>query len=500
MKQSTTALILLVMAVLLLQAPAGAQDLQLEDMVVEHTTPNGMKFLLIDRETAPVFSAVIQYRVGGVDEPLGQTGVAHMYEHMAFKGTPIVGIKDYAAEKPLLERINQLGEEITFEVAKGELADASRIQALQSEKEILVEQHKQLVVKDELWDTYLRHGGTGLNASTSKDVTTYYISLPNNRLEMWALMEAQRMQAPVLREFYSERDVVAEERRMRTETNPGGMLYEQFIAAAYTAHPYGTPTIGWMQDINNLTASGAREFFQKYYSPSNAVAAIVGDIDIDETIEIVDKYFGAVESAPPPPEVAIEEPEQKGERRVVVEWDAQPQIMIGYHKPTLPHKDDYVFDVIDSILTRGRTSRLYTEAIKEKKMARYISTFGAPGSRYNNLFVIASEPIEPFTTADIEELVYAELDRLATEPVSERELEKVRNQIVADSIRALNSNMGLARQLTYFQSVGGDWRYLVDYVENISQVTAEDIMRVAAEYFRPRNRTVAVIQKVEEAS
>lgn len=474
--------------------PAGHS---LEERVVEHVTANGMKFLLMKRGTAPVFSAVIRVRVGGVDEPLGETGVAHMYEHMAFKGTSLLGITDYEKEKPLLAEIERIADAWTLEAAKGEAADASRVAELRNKLDALQEEHKGLVVKDELWDTYMRNGGVSLNASTSKDVTSYYVSLPSNRLELWALMEAQRMADPVLREFYSERDVVAEERRMRTDTDPGGMLYEQFVAAAYTAHPYGTPTIGWMQDIQNLSAEGARRFYQQHYSPSNAVAAVVGDFDIDATIKLIDQYFGAVPAGPKAPELAIVEPPQAGERRVTVEWDSEPDILIGYHKPTMPHKDDYVFDVIDALLTRGRTSRLYKSAIKEKKMARYVQTFAAPGARYANLFCVTTEPIAPFTTDDFEKLLYEELDRLKTEPVADRELEKVRNNIEADAIRRLASNLGLANELTYYQSIAGDWRYAVTYVDNIRAVTPDDVMRVAKQYFTAKNRTVAIIKKVQ---
>lgn len=468
---------------------------------MEHTTANGMKFLLLQRGDAPVFSAIIRYRVGGVDEPLGQTGIAHMYEHMAFKGTPVVGIRDYEAEKPLLREIETTADALTREVARREAAEASRVAELQSRLEALQEAHKELVVKDEFWDTYLRNGGTDLNASTSKDVTTYYVSLPSNRIELWALMEAQRMAAPVLREFYSERDVVAEERRMRTDTSPGGKLYEQFVAAAYTAHPYGTPTIGWMQDIQNLTAQQARDFFRTYYAPSNAVCAVVGQFDLEETIHVIDRYFGAIPAGDPAPDLLIEEPEQPGERRIVVEWSAQPELLIGYHKPTMPHADDYVFDVIDSLLSRGRSSRLYRALVRERKMAPYVGTYtGVPGSRYPNLFLVSTQPIAPHTTADLEAVIDAELERLKTEPVPEVELQKVRNNIIADSIRQLQSNMGLARQLTYFESVGGNWRYLLDYVERIEAVTAADIQRVAARYFTPSNRTVGVIQTKEKSS
>jgi len=308
------------------------------------------------------------------------------------------------------------------------------------------------------------------------------------------MVESDRMANPVFREFYSERDVVWEERRLRVETNPYGALHEAFFAAAFLAHPYRRPVIGWSSDIAGFVASDARTFFSQYYVPSNAVAAVVGDIEAVDAIRVVKRYFGHLPAGEVPSPLAAHEPAQNGERRVVLEWEAEPQLLIGYHKPTLPHADDFVFDVIDALLSRGRTSYLYTKLVKELQVATSVDTWqGAPGARYDNLFVIEAIPRNPHTPAEVEAAIYEEIDRLKAEPVSQRELQKVRNQIQADFIRDLDSNFGLASQLAYFQAVAGDWRYILQAMREIDRVSAEDVQRVASRYLTKGNRTVATI-------
>ncbi|MGH7255412.1 MAG: M16 family metallopeptidase, partial [Nitrospirales bacterium] len=353
-----------------------------------------------------------------------------------------------------------------------------------------------LVVNNEMAELYQRHGGVGLNASTSKDVTRYMVSLPANRLLLWAAIESDRMANPVLREFYKERAVVMEERRLRTEDNPQGLLYEAFTALAFQAHPYQFPTIGWASDIMALTPEDTREFFHTYYGPDNTVVAIVGDINPKEVIALMEREFGAIPRNGSRPRVATVEPRQRGERRVEVEFDAEPAVLIGYHKPGLDHPDDFVFDVIDSILSEGVTSRLYQRLVREKRVAASVKTFsGYPGAKDPSLFLITAVPLAPHTTQEVEAAIYEELERLKTESVSRKELEKVLNSLDADLVRSLRSNSGLASQLAYFQSVAGDWRYILRARERIGAVTPEDIQRVASTHFVKANRTVATLTK-----
>ncbi len=482
-----------------------AASFGLADRVVEEKLANGLTVLMVERHQTPVVSINMTFGVGGVNEQVGQTGLAHLYEHMAFKGTRTVGTKDYEKERPILEEWFRVGTEL--EQRQRELArksqdkpasaeDRAAIEGLQKRFTELQDQAGQFVAGNEMALLYQRHGGVGLNAATGKDLTRYMINLPANRLPLWAALEADRMAHPVLREFYKERGVVMEERRLRNDDSPNGLLYETFTSAAFRAHPYGIPTIGWESDILSLTPADTEAFFKAYYGPGNATIAIVGDINPKEVMTLIEQTFGTIPASPPQPPIVTVEPPQRGERRVEVEFDAEPSLVIGYHKPALGHPDDYVFDVIDAVLSDGLTSRLYTKLVRENRIAASISSdSNHPGVRSPNLFVINATPLAPHTTAEVESAIYAEIKRLKTEPVSAKELEKVLNNIDADLVRALRSNGGLASQLALFQTMAGDWRYALKSRDKIAAVSPADIQRVATEYFTKSNRTVAMLVK-----
>jgi predicted Zn-dependent peptidase len=479
----------------------------LADRVIQRTLPNGLTLLMVERHETPVVSINLTFGVGGVNEVTGRTGIAHLYEHMAFKGTKTLGTKDYEKEKPLLEELDRVNAEIEARLAQRPVfttdggPEAQELQQLRKRFQELQEQAGAFVVGNELAQLYQRHGAVGLNATTGKDLTRYTVSLPANRLPLWAAVESDRMTNPVLREFYKERAVVMEERRLRTEDNPHGLLYEAFVSAAFQAHPYGLPTIGWASDIQALTPAATEAFFRTYYGPANVVLAIVGDIKPDEVFALVERKFGALPSTPPPPPVITIEPPQRGERRVEVEFDAEPSVLIGYHKAPLGHPDDWVFDVIESVLSEGVTSRLYRSLVREKRLAAGVGAdSSSPGVTAPNLFMISATPLAPRTTAEVEEAVYAELERLKREPVSANELEKVLNNLDAGFLRSLRSNSGLAGQLAYFQAVAKDWRYLLQARAKIAAVTPADIQRVAAAYFVKSNRTVATLVKPPAAA
>lgn len=482
-----------------------AASFGLADRVVEQKLANGLTVLMVERHQTPVVSLNMTFRVGGVNEQVGQTGLAHLYEHMAFKGTRTVGTKDYEKERPILEEWFRVGTEL--EQRQRELArksqerpasseDQAAIEKLQKRFTELQDQAGQFVAGNEMALLYQRHGGVGLNAATGKDLTRYMINLPANRLPLWAALESDRMAHPVLREFYKERGVVMEERRLRNDDSPIGLLYETFTSAAFRAHPYGIPTIGWESDILSLTPADTEAFFKAHYGPGNATIAIVGDIHPKEVMALIEQTFGTIPSAPPQPQFVTVEPPQRGERRVEVEFDAEPSLVIGFHKPALGHPDDYVFDVIDAVLSDGLTSRLYTSLVREKRIAASVSSdSNYPGVRSPNLFIFNATPLAPHTTKEVEAAIYAEIERLKTEPVSAKELEKVLNNLDADLVRALRSNGGLASQLALFQTVAGDWRYALKSRDKIAAVTPTDIQRVAAAYFTKSNRTVATLVK-----
>lgn len=471
----------------LLPSPARAQTLA--EKVVEHDFANGLKLLMVEREATPTFTAYITLDVGAVNETSENRGVAHLLEHMLFKGTKTLGTRDYEQEKPLLEKIEQVGERLDALRFRSD-ADPQEVEALERRLAALQEEHEKFVVKDEFARIYAENGGVGFNAFTSKDLTSYMISLPSNKLELWAAIESDRMKNAVLREFYSERDVIMEERRRSYETSPRGLLYENLLATSFTVHPYRNPIIGWMSDIEHLTLKKTRSFLQRYYAPANTVIALVGDIDPDETIDMVERYFGDIEPGTPVSPVTAEEPPQNGEKRRHIVFDAEPRLALAYHKPTLPSDDDYVFDLIDQILGTGTTSRLYRSLVIEQQLAASVSTYGAPGARYPNLFVVNATPRHPHTVEELEEAITAEIERLAREPVSEAELERARNRLRVDRLRFLRGNDGLARMLTYYQSVAGDWRYLVSYDQKVAQLDADDVMDVARRWLSPDNRTV----------
>ena len=484
-------------ALMLLLFPALACAVPLADKVVEHRLANGLQLLMVERHETPTVAAYITIGVGSVHETSETRGVAHLLEHMLFKGTSTLGTTDYAAEKPLLEEIEKIGSELDLLRARP-ATDPAAVATLEARLKELQDRARSFVVKDVFSQLYSENGAVGFNAFTSKDLTTYLVSLPSNKLELWALLESARMQDAVLREFYTERDVIREERRRSYETDPGGLLYETLIATAFTVHPYRNPIIGWHSDIANLSLAETRDFLRRYYAPVNTTIALVGDIRADQAIALVERYFGGLPPGEKVPAVAAVEPEQRGEKRVNVVFDAEPQLAIAFHKPTLPEKDDYVFDLIDQILAQGRTSRFYKRLVEEQQLATAVSTYGAPGSRYPNLFVIDAEPRHPHTPAEVEAAILAELDRLCREEVSAEELQKARNRLLTDNLRALRSNSGLARMLTTYQVLAGDWRYLVDYEARISALTAADVKATAQRWFAPQNRTVVVVRRGEE--
>jgi predicted Zn-dependent peptidase len=481
---------------------AAAAGPSLADRVIEHRLANGLTVLLVERHQSPIVSINMTFGVGGLDERTGMTGVAHLYEHMAFKGTRTIGSRDYQQERPLLEELDRLNDQI--DRLQAELADTpadkadpakpKELERLRQQFMQTQERASEWVVGNEMSLLYQRHGAVGLNASTGKDVTRYTVSLPANRLPLWAAIESDRMAHPVLREFYKERAVVMEERRLRTDDSPTGLLYETFVAAAFQAHPYGFPTIGWASDIQALTPAATEAFFRTYYGPGNAVIAIVGDINPADTMALIERSFGSIPPASTPPRVVTVEPPQRGERRVTVEFEAEPIVMVGYHKPSIGHPDDPVFDVLDAVLSEGVTSRLYRRLVRELKLAASVSTdSGTPGVRSANLFLISAAPLAPHSTVELEAAIEEELTRLKREPVSPDELAKVLNNLDAGLVRALRSNSGLASQLAYFQVVAKDWRYVLASRDRIAAVTPADIQRVAAKYFTPSNRTVATL-------
>lgn len=489
-----------VLSLLLVFSAAQAFDFtELENTVAETTLDNGLKIIVVERHEAPVVSFVTMANVGSVDDPKENTGLAHMFEHMAFKGTTTLGSKDIDKELELIAVEDSIFMQLRTERLKGRLADQDKVDQLTADYEAAREASYELVIPNEFSETITRNGGVGLNAGTATDYTIYFYSLPSNKVELWFALESERFLNPVLREMYKERDVVAEERRLRVESSPFGRLLEEFMGMAYKAHPYGIRGIGHMSDIQNYSRKEAKVFFKKYYGPSNLTVAIVGDVKAKEVLKMAEKYFGRIPARPKPPRVATVEPEQLGERRMEIIDPSQPLYAAGWHIPDITHPDRPAIDALLDYLAQGRTSLLYKNLIKEKKIAVQSSGFsGFPGDKYPTMVLLYAIPAQGHTNAECEAELLAEVEKMKVEPVSAEDLEKIKARANAGFINGLESNQGLASQLAYYQDYFGDWHEMFRQLDKVNAVTSDDIMRVANEYFTKKNRTVVMMNTEEE--
>jgi predicted Zn-dependent peptidase len=487
---------------LALALPLAAQDLaSIEKRVTVKKLDNGLTVIVMERPEAPVFSFATMVNVGGAQEVPGITGLAHMFEHMAFKGTDKVGTTDFAAEKAALQQVEVAYA--AYDRARRDPInhDEAKIAELEKAWKAATDAANKYVVANEFTKILQRAGATGINAFTSNDETGYFYSLPSNRVELWAYLDSERFLHPVFREFYKERDVVFEERRMRTESTPFGRLMEQELATAFTAHPYGQPVVGWPSDLHTFSATDAAAFYKKYYVPSNMVIAVVGDVKSAEVMPLIEKYFGRLPKAPAPEPLRTVEPPQKAERTVLLRETSQPMYLEGYHRGSATDPDAAVYSMINGILSQGRTSRLYRSLVRDKKLAANVASFEAfPGDKYPTLFAFIGIPTAGHTASDLIEPIHAEVDRLKTEDVTPEELQSVKTRAKAALLRQLDSNFGMALQLASYQNRYGDWRELFREVEKIDKVTAADVRRVANAMFTPENRTIGMIESTKKAS
>ena len=465
--------------------------------VVEHELANGMRWLVLPRAGAPTVSFVVKFQVGGVNEVRGRTGMAHLLEHLLFKGTETLGTRNAAAERALFVRMDALQDSILALEARGDTASGfplkERIDSLENEA-------RALVLPNEFERILSTNGARGLNATTDWESTTYFVEMPANRVQLWFLLESDRMANPVFREFYAERDIVAEERRSRVETNPGGLLFEAHMAAAFTTHPYGQPVVGYMSDIQRLRRPDVEAYFRRYYGPNNAVVTVVGDIDSDQIIAWADEYFGDLPVGETPEPVLSREPVQRGERRLEIAFDAGSRLRIGWPIVEATHPDTPALSVLSWLLTGGRTSRLHRRLVIQDRVATAINSSMGPGIRFPAIFAIDATPRSPNSTGDIEAAVYAELDSLRRTPPSEREMQRIRNQLEAGEFRRLTSNLGLALQLSGSASAFGDWRTTFGFADRLAAVEPEDVRRVARRFFTRETRTVATLVRPDSIS
>ena len=470
-----------------------AQSLKdFEKRITEFTLSNGLHFIILERHEAPVVSFHSYVNAGAVDDPSGETGIAHMFEHMAFKGTETIGTKNYPLERQAMDEVEHIYDLYDAERNKGLSADPKKLEDLGQQLKAAMDKANSYVMPNAYPQLIEENGGVGLNAGTSEDSTNYFYNFPRNRLELWFLLESQRFYDPVFREFYKERDVVREERRMRVESSPQGMLAETLLATAFAAHPYRNMPGGWASDIENFRLPEAIAFYKKYYVPSNITIGIAGDVDPKECRRLADKYFAILPAGPTPSGPRTVEPAQKGEKRVQVESPAQPFMAIAYKRPDQRDKDDPVFDVLGEILAGERTGLLYMDLVRDKKIS--LGAFAEPsfpGGKYPNLFLFFLVPNRGHSVEENEQACYQIIEHLKTDKVTDETLNRIKIKMRASVIRRLDSNAGMAQALTSYYVDYGDWRKLFTSIDDINKVTADDVQRVARRYLVADTRTVA---------
>ena len=478
-----------------------AQDIaSFEKRVTVKKLRNGLTAMVIERPVAPVFSFFTHVDAGSVQDPKGKGGLAHMFEHMAFKGTDKIGTKNWPAERAALQEVEKWYQLYDYERRKVTGSDPKKIEEYKKQWEQAVEKAQKYVVVNEFDQIVEENGGENMNAFTSNDETGYFYDMPSNRFELWAYLESERFLHPVMREFYKERDVVMEERRLRVDSNPLGRLVEQFVAAAFIAHPYHNGGIGYPSELEAFSATDAQHFFNQYYVPANMVVAVVGDIKPATAMPIMEKYFGQMPVRPAPEEISLVEPRQIAERELTISEAAQPYYLEGYHRPDFRDPDDEVYDVITDLLSNGRTSRLYRALVRDKKIAVQASGFsGFPGIKYPHLFTFFAIPAKGHTPEEMREPIHAEIERLKKEDISDEELKMVKTRIRADFIRGLANNQGLSQGFATAQARYGDWRELFRSVDRVDKVTKADIRRIANKVFVDSNRTVGILETATPA-
>jgi predicted Zn-dependent peptidase len=484
-----------VLAVLvLLSSAASAQTFDaVKKQVRTFTLPNGMKFIVLERHDAPIAAFHVHADVGSANESYGITGISHILEHMAAKGTKTVGTKDYAAESKALEAVDAAHAEMRQEETKvaPDQATLARLRAKFKEFEAKT---KEFVVNNEYWDMMKREGDAGFNAGTSPDHTIYTSYLPSNKLEFWMAMTSDRFLNPVFREFYKERDVIQEERRLIVETQPMGKLQEDFLAVAFKAHPYHHYVIGHMSDLQSITRQDVEDYFKKFYGPSNLTVGIVGDVKADEVFDLAKIYFGRIPSGPRPEPIRTKEPEQWGERRVTVSAKSQPILLIGYHVPEANHKDSRAIEALTNILGQGQSSRLYAALVKDKKVAaRVLAQTGFPSDKFPNLFTVYVMPAAGKTVAECQAAIEEEIETIKKDSVTEDELTKFKRSSIKFALGQFSSHRYMAALLAYADVVLGDYGKAFDQIDEIKALKTEDIKRVANQYLVKNNRTVGEI-------
>jgi predicted Zn-dependent peptidase len=504
--------------VLAVAAPAAAQNIDAKEFWLD----NGMQVLMVERHEAPTIMASIFARVGSANESTGITGISHLFEHMMFKGTETIGTRDIKRDREIMAQLDSLRgimraeERIMREnLRRGKIKDMLDPEAktphyreIETVFDSLVLEQRELIIKDQLNEIYSKHGGYFLNAFTSEDMTGYFIRLPKNKIELYMWMESDRFNNPVFREFYSERNVVREERRLGVESTPTGLIWEDFRAMFWKSSSYHWDVIGWASDLGSITRGQAHAYYDTYYAPNNLTMILVGDLNPDEMIKMVRKYFdrlprGEIE----PPDVTTLEEKQYGEKRIIAEAEASPQAEVWYHTVAWKHADSYALEVLAGIMS-GKTGRLYKKLVEEKGIAKSsggggrrmfggsdLAVSASQDSRkYAGAFQISAEGISGTEAEQLEKAMYEVIEDLKENPVTEEELQKVKNQLRVQKIRFMDIMSGIGILFYLGQNAAlGDWTEANNNPEMCDLVTTGDIKRVANAYFANNQRNVMII-------
>ena len=468
-----------------------------EKEITTKVLPNGLTLIICDRPEAPVFSYTTFVDAGDVDDPSGESGLAHMFEHLAFKGTTQIGTKNWPAEKIALAKVEVANNAYEEEYRKQGGANPQKLEELHKAFLAAQAEAEKYVIPNQFTEVAEENGATGLNAETSLDDTQYFWSMPENRLQLWAWLESGRLADVVPREFYKERSVVLEERRMRTDSDPIGRLIEQFLSTAYVAHPYGRSAIGWPSEVSQLSATEAMAFQKRYYAGGNIVVAVVGDVNAQTDLPMLERYFSKVPAGPKPEDLTTVEPKQFAEKKVFILENTQPFYIEGYHRPSYRDPDNAVYDAISDIMSNGRVSRLYRSLVEKQQIAAVAQGFSPfPGEKYPSLFAFYAVPLPGHTPEEMREAIHKEIEKLKTTDVTDAELEMYKTRARADLLRGLADNQGLASALAEYQTRYGDWRQLFLQLNEVDKVTKADIRRVANKVFVASNRTSAEIDTI----
>jgi len=492
----------------LLFAQAKKVEPKAEINAEERTLSNGMRILLYRRPDEPTISGGWVAHVGSANERPGITGISHLFEHMMFKGSQVIGTKDYKKDLEIIAEQEKVRGEIRAEEAKlraafrrGEVDDVTkpenktaRQKELEKRFDELVKAQREILVKNEFDRIYTKAGGSGMNAFTNQDMTAYFITVPKNKLELWMWMESDRLANPVFREFYAERDVVFEERRMRTESTPTGRLEEAFDEMFWHGHPYTWPVVGYPSDIPAITKAQADEYFSLFYAPNNLTAILVGDFDPKEAAVLAETYFGRIpRGKTAPPEMTTLPPKWEAEMRFTGEAETNPQVAVEWHTVAFQHKDSYPLQVLAQVLN-GRTGRLFKGLVLPSNAVATNATAAQQSQKYAGSFAVEAECKEGKKPEEVEKAIYAELEKLQKELVPTQELQKVKNNFAANSFRRLSSSMAILFQLIFNEGLG-DWREINEGPKRIQAVSSEDVRRVAQTYLTKENRGVEVFTR-----